>query len=76
MVRTQISVDEALYREARREARSRGISFSELVRRALRHEVPPPSGDRPWMRWAGCVASGDPDASASVDAVVYGGDRP
>ena len=77
MIRTQISLDEDAYREAKEEARRQGISFAELVRRllaaGLRHRR---AGDRPWMRHAGTLASGDADSSTSVDEVVYGRPRP
>lgn len=60
MTRTQISLDAPLYRDARSEAKRRGISFAELCRRALRHEVPAAvASEAPWLRWAGVVASGD-----------------
>jgi hypothetical protein len=73
MVRTQISLDEAAYREAKAEARRQGISLAEFLRRAVRLALPAGiRGERPWMRYAGAVASGDPEASQSVDAVVYG----
>lgn len=77
MVRTQISLDEDAYREAKEEARRQGISLAEFLRRlvaaGVRHRR---TNDRPWMRHAGVVASGDPDASRNVDAVVYGRPRP
>lgn len=77
MIRTQISLDEQAYREAKAEARRQGISLAEFLRRAVRLALPARGrGDRPWMRYAGAVASGDPDASQSVDAVVYGRPRP
>lgn len=77
MIRTQISLDEDAYREAKKEARRQGISLAEFLRRlvaaAIRHRR---IDDRPWMRHAGALVSGDPDASQSVDAVVYGRPRP
>jgi len=77
MIRTQISLDEDAYREAKREARQQGISLAELVRRlvasGIRHRR---TKQRPWMRHAGALASGDSKASRSVDAVVYGRPRP
>jgi len=77
MVRAQISLDEAAYREAKAEARRQGISLAELLRRAVRLALPAGTrGERPWMRYAGAVASVDPEASQSVDAVVYGQPRP
>ena len=80
MIRTQISLDEQAYREAKAEARRQGISLAEFLRRAVRLTLPPSRGrdrrHRPWMRYAGTVASGDPGASGSVDAVVYGRPKP
>lgn len=77
MVRTQISLDEEAYREAKEEAREQGISLAEFLRRlvanGVRHRR---TKQRPWMRHAGTVASGDADASQTVDAVVYGRPRP
>jgi hypothetical protein len=71
MIRTQVSLDEHEYSLAKRAARSAGISVAEFVRRAVR-EALPPEGDGPWMRFAGFVASGDPNSSQSVDEIVYG----
>lgn len=76
MIRTQISLDPELYEEARREAASRGISFAELVRRALAQVVRQDGGEAPWLRLAGAVEEAGPDASLTVDAVVYGRERP
>lgn len=77
MIRTQISLDEEAYREAKEEARRQGISFAGLVRRLIAGAIRQRrTRDRPWMRHAGVLASGDPDSSASVDEVVYGGPRP
>ncbi|MGH7563714.1 MAG: ribbon-helix-helix domain-containing protein [Gemmatimonadota bacterium] len=75
MIRTQISLDRRMYDEARAEARRQGISFAELVRRALAQLLQPRSADRPWMRLAGAI-EGPPDASQTVDTVVYGRDVP
>lgn len=76
MIRTQISLDPELYRDARERARREGISFAELVRRALSRILDPELGERPWMRLAGAIEDAGPDASQSVDAVVYDRDRP
>ena len=77
MIRTQISLDEEAYRDAKEEAREQGISLAEFLRRlvadAVRHRR---TGKQPWMRHAGTVVSGDADASQTVDAVVYGRPRP
>ncbi len=72
MIRTQVSFDKETYRAARRAAGREGISFAEFCRRAIRRALEGRDGDKPWMRFAGVVRSGDPDASRSVDDVVYG----
>jgi hypothetical protein len=77
MIRTQISLDERAYREAKAEAKRERISLAEFLRRAVaaaltrRH-----SAGQPWMRHAGAVSSGDPESSRRVDEVVYGRPRP
>jgi hypothetical protein len=77
MIRTQVSLDELAYREAKAEARRQGISLAEFVRRAVRLYLPPRGrAGRPWIRYAGTLASGDKDASLTVDEVVYGRPRP
>ncbi|MBI4263721.1 MAG: CopG family transcriptional regulator [Acidobacteria bacterium] len=77
MVRTQISLDERAYEEAKAEAALQGISLAEFLRRAVAAALAPRRrADRPWMRHAGTLASGDPDASTTVDEVVYGRGRP
>jgi predicted CopG family antitoxin len=77
MIRTQISLDEDAYREAKDEARRQGISLAEFLRRlvagGLRHRR---ANTRPWMQHAGQVSSNDPSASRSVNAVVYDRPRP
>jgi hypothetical protein len=32
----------------------------------------PENDQRPWMRYAGFVESGDPNSSQSIDEIVYG----
>ena len=54
MIRTQISLDPVMYDAARLEARKRGISFAELVRRALSEAIPS-AVDQPWMVLAGVI---------------------
>jgi len=76
MIRTQVSLDEKMYREAKSEAERRGISFAELVRRALARSLEAREQDKPWMRYAGISQSGDPHASRSVDETVYARERP
>jgi len=48
MVKTQIQLPDDLYREAKRVAREREISFAEVVRRGVEYitRVYPPAGDR------------------------------
>lgn len=76
MIRTQISFQPELYEAARREARRQGISLAELVRRAVAQLLARHPGEHPWMRFAGAAGDAGPEASQTVDAVVYGCDRP
>ena len=71
MTRIQISLDAYEYKQAKREASTLGISFAELVRRAVRQMLPP-EGNAPWMRFAGFVESGDRWSSQSIDETTYG----
>jgi hypothetical protein len=71
MIRTQISLSEDEYAAAKAEAERLGISLAELLRRSLRQLVAP-AADPPWMRYAGLVESGDPQASQQIDELVYG----
>lgn len=71
MIRTQISLSEDEYREAKREAKRLGISLAELLRRSLRWVLPADS-TKPWMRYAGMVESGDARSSLHIDEVIYG----
>ena len=71
MIRTQVSLDEDEKALAKKEAKAIGISVAELVRRAIRQTLPAP-GDRPWMRYAGLVESGDLKSSQRIDEIVYG----
>jgi hypothetical protein len=71
MVRTQISLTQGEYAAAKREARRLGISLAELLRRSLRN-VLPVDEDRPWMRYAGLIESGDATSSQRIDELVYG----
>jgi hypothetical protein len=48
-----------------------GISLAELLRRSLRSMLPVDQ-DRPWMRYAGAIESGDAASSQNVDDIVYG----
>ena len=77
MIRTQISLDEEAYQEARAEARRQRISLAELLRRSVAATLDERSRHRqPWMRHAGALDSGDRRASRTVDEVVYGRPRP
>jgi hypothetical protein len=71
MIRTQISLTKDEYLAAKREAVRLGVSLAELLRRSLRSILPAP-GEKPWMRYAGTVETGDPHASQRVDELVYG----
>lgn len=77
MIRTQISLDESAYREAKTEAKRQGVSLAEFLRRAVAAALASRrTASRPWMRHAGTLSSGDPNSSRSVDEVVYGRGRP
>ncbi len=77
MIRTQISLDENAYREAKAAARRQGISLAEFLRCAVAAALGQGNRtERPWMRYAGALSSGDPAASRSVNAIVYGRGRP
>jgi hypothetical protein len=71
MVRTQISLTEKEYEDAKLEARRLGISLAELLRRSLRLMLPV-NDTKPWMRYAGMIESGDSHASQKIDDIVYG----
>ena len=71
MVRTQISLSEQEYQAAKHEAARLGISLAALLRRSLR-AVLPADASKPWMRYAGMIETGDPNASQKIDDVVYG----
>ena len=71
MIRTQVSLDKNEYILAKKEAKALGISIAEFVRRAIRDKLPV-DRNRPWMRYAGMVESGNPRSSQMIDEVVYG----
>ncbi len=71
MVRTQISLTEKEYEDAKREAQRLGISLAELLRRSLRLMLPVDEA-KPWMRYAGMIETGDSRASQKIDEIVYG----
>ncbi len=75
MIRTQISVDEDLYRRAKEIAKRRGISLAELCRQSLERLVAQEPHDKPWMAYAGLL-EGDEEDSTTVDQVVYGRESP
>ena len=60
MKRTQISLDRETYEAARKEARRQGVSFAEFCRRAIRRALGGRESEKPWMRLAGVLRSGDP----------------
>ena len=71
MIRTQVSLDPAEYKLAKKEAKALGISLAEFVRRSVRQNLTL-SKEAPWMRYIGFVESGDPNSSKTIDEVVYG----
>jgi len=71
MIRTQVSLSPEEYEAAKLEANRLGISLAELLRRSLRNLLPVDEST-PWMRFAGMIESGDPQASQRIDEIVYG----
>src|SRR5437762_2263774 len=71
MMRTQLSLEAGDYKLVKKEAKARGISIAEFVRRAVREQLPTTAAP-PWMRYAGFVETGDPHSSQSIDEIVYG----
>lgn len=76
MLRTQVSLDEKMYKEAVEEAKRRRISFAEFCRRALARALQHRGEKLRFMRFAGIIEEAGVDASQSVDDVVYGRERP
>jgi Ribbon-helix-helix protein, copG family len=62
MIRISFRLDKQERALAKKEARALGISVAEFVRRAIRDRLPVSNGAL-WMRYAGMVASGDPNSS-------------
>jgi hypothetical protein len=58
MERVMIQADRALLDRARRAARERGVTFPQLVREALEHELGPRSGSPPRLSSAGVISTG------------------
>jgi hypothetical protein len=71
MVRTQISLTREEYLAAKKEASRLGVSLAELLRRSLRSMLPVDE-NKPWMRYAGMIESGDRKSSQHIDDIVYG----
>jgi hypothetical protein len=73
MIRTLVTLDEAEYELAKKEAKALGISVAEFVRRSIRQNLPVAT-DKPWMRYVGMVETEDPNSSLnqSIDELVYG----
>lgn len=74
MIRTQISLPKADYLLAKKEAKRLGMSLAAFLRHSL-SLVLPVKKDKPWMKYCGTVASGDPHSSQHIDDVIYG-DKP
>lgn len=72
----QVSIPSGVWEHARRRAASEGVSMEELCERAIVHELEGTAADRPWMELAGVVDIDDPQASSSIDEVVYGREQP
>jgi hypothetical protein len=71
MIRTQISLSETEYHAVKNEARRQGIPIAELLRRSLRSLLPA-DPEKPWMKYAGMIETGDASSSQKIDDIVYG----
>jgi hypothetical protein len=58
MKRVMIQADEELLARARKTARARGVSFPQLVREALEHELAPVARPPRRLSCAGVVSTG------------------
>jgi hypothetical protein len=70
-----VTIPEDLDRRAADEARRRGISKSELIRRGLSAVLPDTTGepeDDPWTSLAGFGTEGLSAEPGEIDRVVYG----
>ena len=73
MIRTQISLTKNEYHLAKKESSKLGISLAAYFRRALKAILPVQcKSEKPWMKYAGMISSGDPLSSQRIDEVVYG----
>ncbi len=67
-----ITIPEELDAEATAEARRRGISKSELIRRGLRTVLPASNAlEDPWRDFAGFATEGLDAPPGEVDRIVY-----
>jgi Arc/MetJ-type ribon-helix-helix transcriptional regulator len=70
-----VTIPEDLDERAAAEARRKGISKSELIRRGLGAVLPPAAEapeENPWRSLAGFGADGISAAPGEIDDVVYG----
>ena len=74
VIRTQVSFSVLEYEAAKQEAKRLGISLAEWLRRSLRTMLPA-DASKPWMRYAGLIETGDPEASRKIDDVIHQGWR-
>lgn len=78
MTKAEIALEPELYEQAQEEADRRGMSLTELVQKILREALQEAVEEleKPWMRYAGIFDSGDPNASQTVNEVVYDREKP
>jgi hypothetical protein len=70
----RLMLDEGDHEMAKKKAKALGISVAEFVRRAIRQSLGSMS-DKPWMRYAGLVESGNAKSSQEIDQIVDGAQR-
>ncbi len=70
MTRTQISLEEKQYLEAKKYAEDSGISLAEFLRQSISEKLVAYRKNGPVSRFAG-IYDGSSDDSASIDEVVY-----
>ena len=75
MIRVETRLSEQQYSQAKQEASRLGMSVPQFLRHALNSTLSL-NANKPWMRYAGMVASGNSRSSRDIDAIAYDTKRP